>query len=70
MKTLYVKYLEVQHLQKVLKVYSFISQVHNSNLPSYQKKDQFEFPPSHIAICFMLWTSNWHLVHYPNLIKF
>jgi len=41
MKTLYVKYLEVQHFQKVLKVYSFISQVHNSNLLSYQKKPNY-----------------------------
>lgn len=38
MKTLYVKYLEVHHFQKVLKVSSFISQVHNSDLLSYQKK--------------------------------
>lgn len=57
MKTLYVKYPEVQHFQKVFKVSSFISQVHNSDLLNYQKKDQFEFPPSHIVICFMLWTS-------------
>jgi hypothetical protein len=36
---------------------SFINQVHNSDLLSYQKNDQFEFPPFHTAICFMFWNS-------------